>query len=68
MNLLLREFRESFLDKLLDLLWRQWTALGVSGHAEGDTPWVIDPEALLLATCTFGRFEPRLLSMNTPYG
>jgi hypothetical protein len=26
----------------------------------GETPWMIDPEALLLATCTFGRYEPRL--------
>ena len=60
MNPLLGDFRNLFLDKVLDLLWRQWTALGVSGHAAGDTPWVIDPEALLLATCTFGRFEPRL--------
>jgi len=60
MNPLLGDFRNLFLDKVLDLLWRQWTALGVSGHAAGDTPWVIDPEALLLATCAFGRSEPRL--------
>ena len=60
MNPSLRESKGAFLDKVLDLLWRQWTALGVSGSAEGNAPWIIDPEALLLATCAFGRFEPRL--------
>jgi len=60
MNMSLREFKEQFLNQALELLWRQWTVLGVSGHAEGEAPWMIDPEALLLATCTFGRWEPRL--------
>lgn len=60
MNPSLREFRGEFLDKVLDLLWRQWTALGVSGYAEDSAPWIVDPEALLLATCCFGRCEPRL--------
>ena len=60
MNPSLHEFRETFLDKVLDLVWRQWAALGLAGYAEGDLPWIIDPEAFLLATCTFGRYEPRL--------
>ncbi len=44
----------------LDLLWRQWT-LGVSGHlgpASGD--FLLDPEALLLASTTLARFDARL--------
>ena len=60
MNPLLREFRSEFLDQVLNLLWRQWTALGVSGYAEEGAAWTIDPEALVLATCCFGRYEPRL--------
>jgi hypothetical protein len=60
MNPSLREFRGEFLLNVLDLLWRQWTALGVSGHAPDEAAWIIDPEALLLATCCFGRWEPRL--------
>ena len=56
----LREFKEKFLNLVLELLWRQWTVLGVSGHAAGEAPWMIVPEALLLASCTFGRWEPRL--------
>lgn len=60
MNPSLREFSGRFLDKVLALIWGQWTALGVSGQASGDDPRLIDPEALLLATCGFGRHEPRL--------
>lgn len=44
-----------------DLLWRQWATLGVSGHvAPASGAAMIDPEALLLATTTLGRREPRL--------
>lgn len=60
MNPSLTEFKGQFLEKTLDLIWRQWTALGVAGHAEGTQERVIDPEALLLATCHFGRHDPRL--------
>ena len=60
MNPLLPEFKNQFLGQVLDRLWGQWTTLGVAGHAGEPTPWIIDPEALLLATCTFGRCEPRM--------
>ena len=56
----LRDYRSSFRDRVLELLWRQWTSVGVSGH--GDT-WhgvPIDPEALILLTCTAGRSDARL--------
>ncbi len=59
---------------LLNFLWRQWSALGVAGHSRSDDPWIIDPEALLLFTCTLGRHEPRLfdevidwLQVNGPF-
>ena len=52
-------FRGTFLQSLLDLLWRQWTTLGVAGHG-GIAHRVIDPDALLLATCVFGRYEARM--------
>lgn len=44
---------------VLGLLWAQWTELGVAG-TRGNAAAVIDPEALLVATLTFGRFDPRL--------
>lgn len=60
MNQSLKQFRDSYLEQLLNFIWRQWSALGVSGYGEGEDRWVIDPEALLLFTCTMGRYEPRL--------
>lgn len=52
--------RERFLNRALDFLWRQWSDLGVAGSADGKDFWVIDPEALVLVTTTFGRHDPRL--------
>ncbi len=52
--------RRELLGKVLRLLWLQWTELGLSGHGSHSNPWVLDPEALLLATCHFGRYDPRL--------
>lgn len=52
--------RGRFRELALDFLWRQWGAIGVAGSSRGHDTWMIDPEALLLATTTFGRFEPRL--------
>jgi hypothetical protein len=60
MKTLLTEYRTGFRDRVLDLLWRQWIALGVAGHGEQWRGSPIDPEALLLATCTVGRFDARL--------
>lgn len=60
MNPSLKEFSEHFREMLLNFLWRQWSALGVAGHARSEDRWIIDPEALLLLTCTLGRHDPRL--------
>jgi len=60
MIMLLNDYKVEFRERMLTLLWRQWVALGVSGNV---VPWqgtVIDPEALLLVTCTIGRHDPRL--------
>ena len=32
----------------------------MAGNERADASWIIDPEPLLLATTTFGRYEPRL--------
>ncbi len=61
MEALLREFRRRCRESVLNLLWRQWCSLGVSGHAEGVDPRrLIDLEALVLATSSIGRRDPRL--------
>jgi len=56
----LKEFRDFYLEFLLHFLWRQWAAIGVAGHTETRSKWIIDPEALLLFTCTIGRYDARL--------
>ncbi len=60
MNILPDNFKERFLSGMLELLWRQWSALGVAGGIGRAERRVIDADALLLATCVFGRWEPRL--------
>lgn len=60
MNPSLTDFKRQYRELLLNFLWRQWSALGVAGHATGEDPWVIDPEALLLLTCTVGRHDARV--------
>jgi hypothetical protein len=50
------ELREPF----LALLWRQWSALGVAGHVSGNSRAIIDPEALLLVSTVFARYDARL--------
>jgi hypothetical protein len=59
----LTDSRAKLLELMLQFLWRQWSALGVAGVAgvgqTGDDR-LIDPEALLLATTVFGRYEARL--------
>jgi len=60
MNQPLKTFKQEYQNLLVNFLWRQWSALGVAGQAGGEDAWIIDPEALLLLTCTLGRHEPRL--------
>ncbi|CAN5750913.1 hypothetical protein BH11VER1_BH11VER1_29300 [soil metagenome] len=54
-------FNAQLITPLLDWLWRSWSALGVSGHggtARADR--VIDPEALILASTLWARYDARL--------
>lgn len=55
-----KDFRDIFLDNVLDFLWRQWSAIGVLGEARAKEQWAIDPEALLVFTLETGRYDPRL--------
>jgi hypothetical protein len=60
MNTLLSDYRVELRDRLLDLVWRQWTSAGISGHADAWSGSVIDPEALLLFSSTIARHDQRL--------
>ncbi len=60
MNMSLNIYRDQLRASLLTFLWGQWSALGVAGHTKTTGPWSIDPEALLLLTCTVARHDARL--------
>jgi hypothetical protein len=60
MEISLNSFKQEYRDLLLQFLWRQWSALGVSGYARSSDPRLIDPEALLLLSTTLARYDPRL--------
>jgi hypothetical protein len=47
-------------EAMLELLWLQWSALGVAGHVTGGGRALIDPEALVLASTVFARHDARL--------
>jgi hypothetical protein len=55
-----QKFRDQFLENTLNLLWGQWAAFGVHGRSGLPGDFCIDPEALLLTTAHFGRFDQRL--------
>ena len=60
MNPSLKEFKGEYQSRLLDFLWCQWSALGVAGQTSPDHQRILDPEGLLLLTCTVGRYDVRL--------
>ena len=56
------DIRNSAREALLQSLWDQWIALGVAGGGHfRKVEFIIDPEAILLATTRFASQEPRLL-------
>ena len=59
-NQMPEEFRDHLLESLLEMLWRQWSALGVSGYGETQNSVVVDPEALLIFSCSICRYDSRL--------
>src|SRR5680860_1515979 len=60
MSISLTEFKNTVLNSLLDLLWRQWTAIGVSGYSSYEESSVVDSEPLLMLTLTVARYDARL--------
>ena len=54
-------YHSHLLERVLDLLWSQWTALGTYTSSPPYTSAVIDPEALVCTTAWFSRYSPRLL-------
>jgi len=60
MEISLTDTKHKLTEQMLQFLWRQWSALGVAGEPEIVDHWVIDPEALLLVSSEFARYDSRL--------
>jgi hypothetical protein len=60
MNPLLKKFRDEFANQVLQLLWRQWNAMGVSGSEPTWSGATIDPDALLIFSLHAARHDARL--------
>ena len=56
----MESWRKGFERAIGDIMWGQWAALGAYVAAETCRKAVIDPEALIVATCAFGRGDARI--------
>ena len=41
------KFKSDLLDSILELLWRQWTQLGIAGAVNTNDNFVLDPESIM---------------------
>ena len=56
-----KEYKNSFFDAVLSLLWQHWSLLGVPGQISAkENEFVLDPEALLLFSTEYARYDQRL--------
>lgn len=56
----MKSWQESLAEEIDEIIWSHWAALGAYVAAEPCRGSVIDPEALLVATCAFGREDARI--------
>lgn len=62
MKILFHKLGDELRDSLIEFLWDQWVSVGLVGNTRpADIPFVIDPEALLLATTRFARHDSRFM-------
>lgn len=51
----------------VEVCWRQWTTLGISGVKTQESNYVVDPEALIVFTALLGDADPRLRDESTDW-
>ncbi|MBN1288997.1 MAG: hypothetical protein JXA49_05095 [Actinobacteria bacterium] len=56
----MESWQENLLDRIEGIVWAQWVAVGASLTGRPCNLSVVDPEALIVASCSLGRFSPRL--------
>ena len=52
------KFKQELLNAILELLWKQWTQLGIAGQINANHNFVLDPEALLIFSL---KYMPQIL-------
>jgi hypothetical protein len=57
------KFKQELLNAILELLWKQWTQLGIAGQINTSDNFVLDPEALLIFSAHFARYDQRLYDL-----
>ena len=57
------KFKQELLDSILTLIWKQWTQLGIAGQINANDNFVLDPEALLIFSAHFARYDQRLYDL-----
>ena len=63
----MNKFKQELLNAILELLWKQWTQLGVAGQINAHDNFVLDPEALLIFSAHFARYDQRLYDLVTDW-
>ena len=62
--MLVQDYKQQLFEIILDLLWKQWTALGIPGQvAVHESEMILDPEALLIFSAGFARYDQRLYDL-----
>ena len=56
----MENWRNGLAEEIAKITWSQWAALGAFVTAEPCRKSIIDPEALLVSTCAFGRRDARI--------
>ena len=59
----LPEFRNGFIDRVKELHWKQWSALGVASHVKPETDWLVDIEPLIVSSMILGPYDSRLINV-----
>ena len=61
-------YKKELLDAILEMLWKQWTHLGIAGHiSDTENIYVLDPEALLVFSSFYARYDQRLFDLITDW-
>lgn len=59
-------YKQSFYEGVSQLIWRQWGQMGIAAHSSGHDAnfgYVLDPEALVLFSSAFCRYDQRLYDL-----